>query len=312
MSRHPTSRVRATLGACALGALVLTGCSGPSHRDAAASDDGTIAVVTSTNVYSDLVAQVGGNAVNVTPVIDSAAQDPHSYEATPQDRLAVADADLVVLNGGGYDAFMETMARDKDHVVDAVEASGLQPEADEADHDHDNHSHGEFNEHVWYDLDSMQKLTTRVARELGGLDHEHAQDFTDRADSLNEQLAGLADDVTGIHADGGYVATEPLAGYLLRDAGLDDRTPPEFTEAVDAESDIPPAVLKETTDVVTGGVDLLVFNQQTATGQIERLRKAAQAAGVPVVEFTELLPDGENYQQWMRHNIAALSRALGK
>ena len=309
------ARIRIPLAISALAALVLTGCAGAPEQDATAQRDGQIAVVTSTNVYSDLVSQIGGDAVRVTPVIDSAAQDPHSYEATPQDRLAVSEADVVVLNGGGYDAFMETLAQGKDRVIDAVEVSGVRP-GGQQDHEHpepgDGHAHGEFNEHVWYDLDSMEGLTARVAEELGALDREHSRDFTQRADSLHAELSGLKDQLADGRTGGGYVATEPLPGYLLRDAGLQDRTPEDFTAAVDAGADVPPAVLKETTEAITGGADLLALNRQTATGQTEQLRRSAQQAAVPVVEFTELLPDGENYQHWMRHNIDGLSQALKK
>ena len=72
-----------------------------------------------------------------------------------------------------------------------------------------------------------------------------------------------------------------------------------------------PAVMKETTDLVTSGhIDLLAFNQQTSTGQTKQLRKDAENSGVSVVEFSETLPDGKNYQEWMRDNIDRVSQAV--
>ena len=309
------------MGAGVVVGLALAGCSSGTASDAqgspGASEAGKIAVVTSTNVYSDIASQVGGDKVSATPVIDSSAQDPHSYEATPQDRLNVSEADLVVRNGGGFDPFIDDMTEDGTRVIDAVAVSGLQPEGHEEHHGDDpggeDHDHGGFNEHVWYDLDTMQKLTTRIAEQLGELDREHADGFTDRARSLTGDLTRLKQRVSDVAADGGYVATEPVPGYLLQDAGLHDATPAAFTEAVDAESDVPPAVMKQTTDLISGGeVELVAFNEQTSTGQTEQLRTAAQQAGVPVVEFTETLPDGQDYQQWMRENIDHVAQALKK
>lgn len=316
--------VRSAVAVSALGALALTGCSansGGSQEGAGAASDGDkVTVATSTNVYSELVEQVAGDRVEVTPVIDSAAQDPHSYEASPQDRLTIEKADVVVLNGGGYDAFMEDMTTDSQKVINAVDVSELEGKdqvAEEHDHveeeGHEGHHHepGGFNEHVWYDLDTVTKLTDRIAEQLGEIDQDGRQEFTDNAARLDGELSAMKEELEGLDASGGYVATEPMPGYLLQDAGLHDDTPAEFMTAIDSESDVAPAVMKETTDLVTSGhIDLLAFNQQTSTGQTEKLREDAEKSGVSVVEFSETLPDGKNYQEWMQDNIDRVSQAV--
>ncbi|MCT2249497.1 metal ABC transporter solute-binding protein, Zn/Mn family [Kocuria rhizophila] len=320
-NRHG-ARAAAVLGL--LGALTLTGCSGGSAQEggSGSEDSGKIRVTTSTNVYSDLAAQVGGDKVEATPVIHSSAQDPHSYEATPQDRLAVEKADLLVRNGGGYDQFMTDLAPEGARVVDAVEVSGLQSEQDRAaaeEHEHDHgsgehhHHHGGFNEHVWYDLETMTKVATQVAGQLGEVDPANAGYYTDNAARVGQELTALDERLGGLGAGGGYVATEPVPGYLLEDAGLHDDTPTEFAEAIDAETDAPPAALNDTLKLVADEhIALLAFNQQTSTGQTERLRTTAQEAGTPVVEFTETVPDGRTYQQWMAENVDHVAEAVKK
>ena len=61
-------------------------------------------------------------------LITKTSQDPHSYEASAQDKLAVSKAGLVVENGGGYDDFVQKIADEtkigSDHVVKAVDVSG--------------------------------------------------------------------------------------------------------------------------------------------------------------------------------------------
>ncbi|PMB98586.1 metal ABC transporter solute-binding protein, Zn/Mn family [Brevibacterium luteolum] len=140
------------LAALAAGSLVaLAGCGGSDNSAEGSNEDFT--VVTSTNVYADIVKNVAGDAAEVTPVIDDPTQDPHDYEATAQDQLKLSKADMVVVNGGGYDAFMTTMLEAADHkptVVDTVAISGLPGSEGVAnephDHDHgdeDGHDHGE-------------------------------------------------------------------------------------------------------------------------------------------------------------------------
>ena len=88
--------------------------------------------------------------------------------------------------------------------------------------------------------------------------------------------------------------------YLLEAAGLENKTPAEYTAAIEEDADVPPAVLKAAVDLVgSGGVRLLAYNPQTEGPQTLALKKAAEAAGVPVLDFSETLPDGKGYLQWM-------------
>lgn len=315
----PPARPRAVLRATALAGaalLGLTACADGAAEDAGA--DGALTVVTTTTVYADVVREVGGDAVVVEPVIDSTAQDPHSYEATAQDRLAVADADLVVLNGGGYDAFMEELAAQREApVIEAYEASGLsgasaEPPPHEG-HEHEGHEHGGSNEHVWYDLDAMDDVAGAVADRLAGLDPDGASAYRDNAAAFADRLSALEHQLAEVPADNAaFVATEPVAVHLLEDAGLHDDTPAEFTAAVENGTDVPALVLQQVREELRSGhVQLLAFDAQTASGQTAQLRDDARAADAAVVEFTETLPEGTSYLEWMDGNVAAVADALG-
>ena len=107
--------------------------------------------------------------------------------------------------------------------------------------------------------------------------------------------------------------TEPVPLYLLEAAGLENKTPEDYTAAIEEGTDVPPAVLKAATDLA-GSKDLtfLAYNLQTEGPQTEALKKAAEAAGVPVVDFSETLPEGKTYLQWMTDNVQNISKALEK
>lgn len=311
-----------SLLACAT--LGLTACGQGANETTSATDE-TISIVTTTDVYADLVTAVAGDRVEVTPIIASTAVDPHSYEATSQDRLTIKDADVVLVNGGGYDTFMTDMAgvdNTDQAVIDAVEISGLFSE-EELAHIEEEHSHaheGEdhahhvhtYNEHVWYDLDTMIKVADELARELGALDPDHAAAYTEAAASFTAQAEELLTQVGSIEGQGRhYLATEPVSGYLLEDAGFTDATPEGLTAAVDSDSDIPPLTLQEAKDALTGDkIDLLAFNEQTQTAQTAEIFDFAQSASVPSVSFTETLPEGKGYLDWMADNISNLEKAV--
>ncbi|MFI7483260.1 metal ABC transporter solute-binding protein, Zn/Mn family [Kocuria sp. M1R5S2] len=332
---RPRTRARTPVTALAGAAVLgLAGCSGGGSGEEARAEDG-LTVVTTTSVYADVVREVGGDAVTVDPVIDSTAQDPHSYEATAQDRLAVETADLVVLNGGGYDAFMEDLAAGGEApVVEAYEVAGTDEEAagehaddgpadeghtdeEHADEEHgaagdDGHGHGEANEHVWYDLDAMDDVAGAIAERLAELDPDGADTYRENAGSFAEGLTALKGRLAQAPAgDTAFVATEPVAVYLLEDAGLHDDTPAEFTAAIENGTDVPPLIMERVREEFREGhVRLLAFNAQTASGQTEQLRDDAREAGAAVVEFTETLPEGTTYLEWMDRNVTDVIEAL--
>jgi Zinc-uptake complex component A periplasmic len=64
-------------------------------------------VVASTDVYGAIVSAVGGSAVQVTSIINSPDADPHEYESTPKDAVAVGKAKLLIYNGAGYDVAIQ-------------------------------------------------------------------------------------------------------------------------------------------------------------------------------------------------------------
>ncbi len=322
---RPLSVARSSLVALAGLGLLLTGCSSQPEGSSEAADG--INVVASTNVYGDIAQTIGGDKVSVTAIITKTSQDPHSYEATAQDRLTVSKADLLIENGGGYDDFLHTLAEDSSidagNVLNAVELSGLAHPEEEASggaspaesagegHAHD---HGELNEHVWYSLDAMGRLADDLAAKLGELEPGSAAAFDENAAAFKARLQELTGKLEGLRtgAAGASVAvTEPVPVYLLEDAGLENATPEDYTAAIEEGSDVPPAVLKAATDLVSSkSVRFLAYNAQTEGPQTEALKNAAESAGVPVVDFSETLPEGKTYVQWMTDNVNNVSKVL--
>ncbi|WP_461169069.1 metal ABC transporter solute-binding protein, Zn/Mn family [Arthrobacter sp. Z1-15] len=329
------------------GALALTGCTGDSGSSSdQGSEEGVLDIVASTNVYGNIMETVGADAVTVTSIIDRPSQDPHSYEATARDKLAVSDADLVVLNGGGYDTFMEQLVDEAGiegaDVLNAVEISGLEQSAEthtedgethtgdgeahghgeahgDADaHDddgsHDGHSHGSFNEHVWYSPEAMGLLAEAAAERLAVLDPDNADQFRANAASFSSGIEELTADLAEDKAAAGgrdVAVTEPVPEYLFEAAGLHNVTPAAFTSAVEEGSDVPPAALNEMQELLSSrSVAFLAFNTQTASSQTETVRATAEEAGVPVLDFSETLPEGQDYLTWMGSNVAAIDDVL--
>ena len=316
------------LGAASV--IALAGCASTTP----AVDDGTVRVVASTNVYGSIVEAIGGDLVTVTSLVTSAAQDPHSYEASAQDQLALSKADLVIENGGGYDPFIDTLlsaSSSEAPVVNASEASGLlegdahehdddastssTDSAAEEEEDHEGHDHIEgFNEHVWYSFHGVEHVAEEIAHQLSELDADNAATYEANFTAFTGEIEALEARAEALHADTegmGAAITEPVPLYLLEAAGFTNRTPEEFSEAIEEGTDVAPAVLAQTLALFgSGSVSLLAYNSQTASNETEEVRAAAEENGVAVVEFTETMPDGADYVSWMTDNLSAISAAV--
>ncbi|MFD4195769.1 MULTISPECIES: metal ABC transporter solute-binding protein, Zn/Mn family [Amycolatopsis] len=278
--------------------LGLTACGG---TNTASDTGGKINVVASTNVWGSVLSAVGGDQVAVTSIIDDPSADPHSYETTPEDAIAAQNAQLTLANGGGYDDFFGKLA---DQAANARKLNAYEIGAT-----------GDENEHVWYSFATVAKVADQVAAQLGQIKPEAAQTFTTNATNFKaqlDQLTGKAGQIGAGHPDTKVLVTEPVAHYLIQAAGVTDATPAEFSEAVEEETDVPPAALAEFNSLITGKqVKALINNEQTSTPVTEQVVGEANRAGIPVVGVTETLPAGTtDYIAWMTSEVDDLAKAL--
>ena len=318
--------------------LTLSACS-PVESQTIEPFDG-LTIVSSTNVWGDIAQSVAGDGVRVISIIDSFGQDPHSYEASARDQLAVNEADIIVANGGGYDSFIDVLADAAGgfdilyaYLPDAhTEEVPAQEEhaQDEHDHGHENehsaeedtqeepaqdeHDHGHENEHIWYDFHVVEDFATRLAEQLGTLDPDGATEYAENLVEFLGEIERLQDDVdrAGQNYQGySVLSSEPVADYLLDALGFENITPSDFSQAIEEETDLSPKVLLEVQELLKNKlVKLFVVNSQTGSSQIDSLVTLAKDNGIAVVEMSELLPEGISYPEWMSNNIISIDSAL--
>jgi zinc/manganese transport system substrate-binding protein len=265
--------------------LALTGCA-PAEAPRWHAGEGKIKIVASTNVWGSVANLVAGDLASVDAIIYNVNQDPHSYELTARDQLLINNADIVIMNGGGYDDFMQK-AVDADPTpaitVDAFMASGDDPTR---------------NEHIWYDVDQVGDVAAVIGAAIESIDESKFGEVEARVADFREKIAARKAQIDALRANPKKVfLTEPLVAYLVEDAGYQNLTPAEFSKAVEEELDVPPAVLKEAIDLIkSGSVDAIYVNANTQTSQINSL--LSLNTSIPNYEFGELLvqdPDTLEY-----------------
>lgn len=284
---------------CALFAaalLVSTGCS----QTPPGSEHGTANVVASTEAWASVAAVVVGHHATVRSLVPPAT-DPRSF--TPGDAAAgeIADASLVVYNGGRFDQWIEPILNASPDIprIDALSVSPIQPPADDA---------------VFYDLLTAKAVADRIADTFGGSDAEHAADYTAAAQQFDEDLDTLllAQHAIGqAHPGASVVSTAPVATYAVRNAGIADKTPPAFTDALrQGRTPSPVDVATVLDSVRSRRITALVVDDQAKGGVFDEITAAARAAALPIITVSAGLPDGMSYLQWQRATVDRFAAAL--
>jgi zinc/manganese transport system substrate-binding protein len=337
------SKIRlAGLGLVTAAAMLLAACAPTAVEPSAQPTNepartGVIQVVASTNVWGSIAQLIGGDLVEVTSIVDDPTVDPHSYEATARDQLAVSEAELIIANGGGYDSFMDQLvgARQSDQYIflkvvegehihgdeahgdEAHEDEHGEDEAHEDEHGEDEHGHEE-NEHVWFDLDKVRDFAADYAAALSELRPESLDTISANFDNFMKELETTEVRIEALRERAlqqGATALEtaPLAGLLLEAAGFELLTPESFIDAIEEEREIPATAIAEVLELIASGqVSILVTNRQLLDSQVSQIQSAAEAAGIPVVQLSELILDtaSDDYLSFMDAAIDALMEAI--
>lgn len=333
----PASRLSSSVAILAASTMLLSACGGSTDASDSGGGEGAsgegLTVVTSTDVYADLVSRILGDTAEVSALVDDTAADPHSYEASPQDRLSVDRADVIVANGGGYDPFITRLAATsgkEDAVYQLIDGENEHAHAEEdADHEgeedheehggeedpHAGHDHAEgfVNEHLWYDLAAMSDFVQDFSVHMGELAPEDAELYQENADALAAEIDALDERNRAIDAESmSFLSTEAVSQFLLSDAGLEDSTDEQFLAAVEHGDDVAPRLYQQAlTAAADQQIDLLSYNPQTETNQSAQIREAAEDAGVAVLEFNETIPpEHDSYVEWMESNISAVETVV--
>lgn len=165
--------------------LVACGGAGPSTGP----DDERLRVVATTTVLADLVAQVGGEDIEVTSLVPKGGE-VHTFDPTPSDLRAVGDADVIVMNGLGLDDWLGGVVADSGTTAPIVE---LAADLEGVDYLEGGHEGEAPNPHLWLDVANAMRYVERIVETLADADPGRADAYRKRGDAYLGRLAELDD-----------------------------------------------------------------------------------------------------------------------
>lgn len=295
-------------------ALVLAACG--RVNGVAEPLEGKVRAVATTGMIGDAVSNVGGDLVEVQTLMGPGV-DPHLYKASAGDVGRINEANIVFYNGLHLEAAMaevlqETQTVTTVAVADAIdEDSLLRPPEFE----------GQFDPHVWFDVELWKTAVAEIRDALAELDPGNAEVYRDNADAYLDELTDLdryvTERVQQIPAELRVLITAHDAfNYFGEAYGVDVRGLIGISTASEAGT----RDIRDLAEFIAERRVPAIFVESSVPARaIEAVQAAVRANGAEVSIGGELFSDAMGdagteegtYIGMVRHNVDVLADALG-
>lgn len=282
--------------------LLIGACANQNGADTKDEESEVINIVAAENFYGEVAQAIGGDKVNVISILDNSMMDPEDFTPTPENAKDIADANLVIFNGLGYDGWVNKLlsaSKENNRLELAVATDVLGLQEDD-------------NPHVWYNIDVMPKLADHLANRLAEMDPQNSEYYQANAKVYRKEVDPLVEKLNSLVQPSAVPieATETVFEYMAESLNLNPQTP-NFSLAIFNGVDPAPAdLIQMEENIRTKKVELFVYNSRTEGRDVQRLVELAKEVGVPVISVTEQQPDGMTYVEWMMDQLNQLEEAL--
>ena len=289
-------------------------------------DNSKVQIVATLFPQYDFARQIGGDKVNVSLLL-TPGTETHTYEPTPQDIIAINDADLFIYTGKYMEPWSERIISGVDsdtRVLDASQNINMiksedddeDEEEEEHEHEHEEHHHHEYDPHIWLDPKNAIVMVKNITEELCMIDKENEEYYRANSEKLIAEINDLDKDIddTIKNSSKNKIAFGGTFAY----AYFVNRYNLEYVTAYHScgESAEPSvAKVKEVIDYMKKNNIKVVFYQEASAGRIAD-SIAAETGAKKLVFHTihnatqEEINNGETYISLMRKNLDNLKEAI--
>jgi zinc transport system substrate-binding protein len=286
--------------------LLLVGCGSSSS----ANDDDTTSVVASFYPLAEAASRVGGDLVTVENLTPPGVE-PHDLELAPDDVETIANADVILYLGAGFQPAVEDALAEAENAVivdglDSVETDVAPPgEAEEG---------LTVDPHVWLDPVRFEQVVRAVADALSQADPANEATYASKADTYVTEIAALDEEFRSGLSDCArttIVTSHEAFGYLADSYGLTQVA----IAGLSPEAEPDARRLAELRDLVEREGVTTIFAEELVSPDVAETLANEAGVGVDVLDPLESLTDeqveaGEDYVSVMRENLDRLRSAL--
>lgn len=270
-----------------------------------AQSESQIQVVTSFTILEDLVSELGGAQVRITNLVGRNS-DAHMYQPKPSDAAAITKAELVILNGLGFEGWITRLMDINEYRNTRLTASdGVQvlTNGDETD------------PHAWQSFDNIEVYIANITRALVALRPEHKAEFTQRQASYLKRMQALQgemlEQINAVPPQQRVVVTSHDAfGYLGRELNIRFLAPVGLSTDAEATANDVSTIIRDIKRLGVRALFLENINNPRLLGQISAETGVAIGGRLYSDALGDIDGPAATYLGMMRHNIESLAKAL--
>ncbi|MCW5745417.1 MAG: zinc ABC transporter substrate-binding protein [Alphaproteobacteria bacterium] len=282
-------------------------------------------VVASFSILGDMVRQIGGAQVEVTTLVGP-DQDAHTYQPTPADAKAVAAARVLVVNGLGFEGWIERLARAAPFSGTQVVASegvaqtlrmSEEAEAGLSTRKTQRPARSVADPHCWQDIANGRLYVRTIAAALATADPANAAAYRQRATDYDKRLAELdawvKQQIDRVPPAKRKVITGHDAfQYFGHAYGVQFHAPIGISTDEEPSARDVAALIRQ---IRSQGIKAVFIENMSNPKLVEQIaRDAGGSVGPPLFVDALSRPGGpaDSYEKMFRHNVPALVAGMLK
>lgn len=271
-------------------------------------------IVASFTILADLTREIAKDRATVIALVGTDS-DAHAYSAAPADAKSVKAADLVVVNGLGFEGFMPRLIKGSGTRAPVVIATKgvkvLEPEGAPAH----GHAHGKLDPHAWQSIENVKQYVVNIRDGLIEIDPAGAEAYRANAQAYLAALTALKTEMekefASIPREKRVIVTSHDAlAYFGREFGFTL----EAVQGVSTESEPSAKDVARIIRVVRAKKARAIFVENMTNPKIAEQIARETGAKVGGTLFSDALSDengpAPTYIAMMRHNAKTLVQAL--
>ena len=271
------------------------------------NDNSKLQVISSFNPLHEFSQKVGQEKVDVTLLVPVGVE-PHDWEPTIKDVQRIQQSDLIVINGIGFETWVESLEENNFQgvIVDTSNGILVKPSTEQHDEEHDDHSDGD--PHIWLNPVTAKIQVQNIANAFSNSDPKNQQYYQSNAANYIEQLdlldLKIRNELSSCKND--FIAFHQAFSYFADEYDLNQYT---IISSTNSHGEVTAKTLENVISTAKKLNIKVIFSEETVDTRTSQIIADEIGGKVLVLSPIEVASDG-TYISKMTENLENLKEAL--
>ena len=288
------------------------------NSEISTTENSKLQVITSATFLYEFSQNIGKEMIDVTLLVPMGA-DPHDWEPTIRDREKLQKADVIIVNGIGYEHWLDSFDSNDNQGILVDTSNGISTldsekhddhtkEDDHDGHEEDKHNHGDLDPHIWLNPVYAQLQVKNIANALSNSDSTNKNYYQSNAAIYNKELdlldSKIRTELSGCKTD--FITFHDAFSYFSEEYGLTQHT---IISSNDSHGEVTPQTLENIISLARELNIKVIFAEESTSTKTSQVIADEIGGKVLVLSPLEIVSD-ETYVEKMTQNLESLKDAL--